>query len=71
MINSRHRRFYSKREDKKKLPKMQIKSGMIIEFMYRDRNGNPSRPLPGSPSAASVGWIQRRAMWLPSGVEEL
>ena len=45
MINSRHRRFYSKREDKKKLPKMQIKSGMIIEFMYRDRNGNPSRPL--------------------------
>lgn len=24
---------------------MQIKSGMIVEFMYRDRNDNPSRPL--------------------------
>ena len=46
MINSRHRRFYSKQEkDKKSIGKLQIKSGMIIEFNYRDKSGKPSKPL--------------------------
>ena len=45
MINSRHRRFYSKREDKVSIPKLQIKSGQIVEFMYRDKNGKKSKPL--------------------------
>ena len=45
MINSRHRRFYSKREDKVSIPKLQIKSGQIVEFSYRDKNGKPSKPL--------------------------
>ena len=45
MINSRHRRFYSKREDKISIPKLQVKSGMIVEFNYRDRSGKPSKPL--------------------------
>ena len=45
MINSRHRRFYSKRDDKKTIAPMNIKSGMIIEFMYRDKNGKSSMPL--------------------------
>ena len=45
MINSRHRRFYSKREDKVSIPKLQIKSGQIVEFNYRDKNNNPSKPL--------------------------
>ena len=45
MINSRHRRFYSKREDKVSIPKLQIKSGQIVEFSYRDKNNKPSKPL--------------------------
>jgi hypothetical protein len=45
MINSRHKRFYPKREDKIPIPKLQIKSGMIIEFNYRDKSGKPSKPL--------------------------
>ena len=45
MINSRHRRFYSKQEDKTSIPKLQIKSGQIVEFNYRDKNNNPSKPL--------------------------
>tara|TARA_E500000331_G_scaffold342194_1_gene375493 strand:+ start:639 stop:1127 length:489 start_codon:yes stop_codon:yes gene_type:complete len=45
VINSRHRRFYSGRSDKKSIPKLQIKSGMVVEFNYRDENENPSRPL--------------------------
>tara|TARA_X000001382_G_scaffold74391_2_gene51991 strand:+ start:204 stop:692 length:489 start_codon:yes stop_codon:yes gene_type:complete len=43
--NSRHRRFYSSLEDKKPIAKLQIKSGMIVEFNYRDKNGSPSKPL--------------------------
>ena len=45
MRNSRHRRFYSGRNDKKSIPPMNIKSGMIIEFNYRDKDGKPSKPL--------------------------
>ena len=45
MRNSRHRRFYSNQKDIKPIPKMQIKSGMIVEFNYRDKNNEPSRPL--------------------------
>ena len=45
MKSSRHRRFYSKIENTKPIPKLQIKSGMIIEFKYKDKQGNPSRPL--------------------------
>tara|TARA_R100000664_G_scaffold12974_1_gene20873 strand:- start:65 stop:553 length:489 start_codon:yes stop_codon:yes gene_type:complete len=45
MINSRHRRFYSKNEDIKTIPKLQIKTGMIVEFNYRDKDKSPSRPL--------------------------
>ena len=45
MINSRHRRFYSKREDKISIPKLQIKSGQIVEFSYKDKNNKPSKPL--------------------------
>ena len=45
MRNSRHRRFYSGRNDKKSIPPMDIKSGMIVEFQYRDRNNDKSIPL--------------------------
>ena len=45
MINSRHRRFYSRQEDFKTIPKLQIKSGMIVDFNYRDKDNSPSRPL--------------------------
>ena len=45
MINSRHRRFYSKQKDKVTIAKLNIKSGMIVEFSYRDSAGNPSKPL--------------------------
>ena len=45
MRNSRHRRFYSARNDKKSIPPMDIKSGMIVEFQYRDRNNDKSIPL--------------------------
>jgi len=45
MKNSRHRRFYSGRNDKKSIPPMDIKSGMIVEFQYRDRNNDKSIPL--------------------------
>jgi len=45
MINSRHRRFYSKQENLKSIPKMEIKSGMMVEFNYRDKDNKPSRPL--------------------------
>ena len=44
MINSRHRRFYPPK-NQKTIPPMNIKSGMIVEFMYRDKNGKPSKPL--------------------------
>ena len=45
MINQRHRRFYSKRTDKKRIAPMNIKSGMLIEFNYLDRDNNKSMPL--------------------------
>jgi len=45
MRNSRHRRFYSGRNDKKSIPPMDIKSGMIVEFQYLDRNKDKSIPL--------------------------
>ena len=45
MIDSRHKRFYSKKGDKKEIPPMNIKSGMIIDFNYRDKDGKPSKPL--------------------------
>ena len=45
MINSRHKRFYSKNEDIRTIPKLQIKTGMIVEFNYRDKDNKPSRPL--------------------------
>tara|TARA_R100001443_G_scaffold76823_1_gene84187 strand:+ start:195 stop:680 length:486 start_codon:yes stop_codon:yes gene_type:complete len=45
MRNSRHRRFYSGRNDKKSMPPMNIKSGMIVEFQYLDRNKDKSIPL--------------------------
>ena len=45
MRNSRHRRFYSARNDKKSIPPMDIKSGMIVEFQYLDRNKDKSIPL--------------------------
>ena len=45
MKNSRHRRFYSGRNDKKSIPPMDIKSGMIVEFQYLDRNKDKSIPL--------------------------
>ena len=45
MINSRHRRFYSKKEDQVTIAKLNIKSGMIVEFNYRDSSGKPSKPL--------------------------
>ena len=43
--NSRHKRFYSKPENVKTIPRLNIKSGMIVEFMYKDKNGKPSKPL--------------------------
>ena len=45
MKNSRHRRFYSKTTDRKSIARMEINSGMIIEFNYRDKQKRPSRPL--------------------------
>ncbi len=45
MINSRHRRFYTKKSDKTTIAPMLIKSGMLVEFMYRDKNMSPSKPL--------------------------
>ena len=45
MKNSRHRRFYSGRNDKKSIPPMDVKSGMIVEFQYLDRNKDKSIPL--------------------------
>ena len=45
MRTSRHKRFYSGRKDKKTIPPLDIKSGMIIEFAYRDKDRKPSRPL--------------------------
>tara|TARA_Y100001937_G_C7025888_1_gene287725 strand:- start:83 stop:577 length:495 start_codon:yes stop_codon:yes gene_type:complete len=45
MRESRHRRFYSTSGSKKVIPKLQIKTGMIVEFTYRDKSGKPSRPL--------------------------
>ena len=45
MQDARHRRFYLKKDNKKTIPKMQIKSGMIVEFMYVNKQGKPSRPL--------------------------
>tara|TARA_R110001583_G_scaffold50520_2_gene157690 strand:+ start:192 stop:683 length:492 start_codon:yes stop_codon:yes gene_type:complete len=45
VINSRHRRFYSKKSDKKTIAPLNIKSGMIVEFMYRDKDDNSSKPL--------------------------
>ena len=45
MINSRHKRFYSKNEDIRTIPKLQIKTGMIVEFNYRDKDKSPSRAL--------------------------
>ena len=45
MRQSRHKRFYSKREDKKSIPKLQIKTGMIIEFIYRKKDNSTTRPL--------------------------
>ena len=45
MKNSRHRRFYSGRNDRKSIPPMDVKSGMIVEFQYLDRNKDKSIPL--------------------------
>ena len=45
MRNQRHRRFYSKRTDKKRISPFNIKSGMLIEFNYLDRDNNKSLPL--------------------------
>ena len=45
MATSRHRRFYTGIENRRAIGKLQIKSGMIVEFNYRDVNENPSRPL--------------------------
>ena len=45
MQDSRHRRFYSKIDNRKVIPKLQIKTGMILEFTYRDKQGRSSRPL--------------------------
>ena len=45
MVTSRHRRFYSKRGDKKTIPPLDIKSGMIVEFLYKDKENKPSKPL--------------------------
>ncbi len=45
MKNSRHRRFYSDRNDRKSIPPMDVKSGMIVEFQYLDRNKDKSIPL--------------------------
>jgi hypothetical protein len=44
MINSRHRRFYPAKNQRGISP-MNIKSGMIVEFMYRDKNNKISKPL--------------------------
>ena len=38
MATSPHRRFYARQQDKVSIGKLQIKSGMIIEFNYRDKN---------------------------------
>lgn len=45
MREARHKRFYPKREDKKSIPKLQIKSGMIVEFIYRKKDNTTTRPL--------------------------
>ncbi len=45
MRDARHRRFYSKVDNKKDIPKLQIKSGMIVEFNYRNKEGKQTRPL--------------------------
>jgi hypothetical protein len=45
MATSPHRRFYARQQDKVSIGKLQIKSGMIIEFNYRDKNKKTSRPL--------------------------
>ena len=45
MRNQRHRRFYTKRTDKKTIAPMNIKSGMLIEFNYLDKDNNKSMPL--------------------------
>ena len=45
MRSQRHRRFYPKRTDKKTISPFNIKSGMIVEFAYLDKNNNQSMPL--------------------------
>tara|TARA_R110002012_G_scaffold31261_2_gene93839 strand:+ start:101 stop:592 length:492 start_codon:yes stop_codon:yes gene_type:complete len=45
MSTSPHKRFYAKRENFKNIPKLQIKSGMMIEFLYRAKDNKQSRPL--------------------------
>tara|TARA_B100000424_G_C22807968_1_gene432898 strand:- start:205 stop:690 length:486 start_codon:yes stop_codon:yes gene_type:complete len=45
MSTSRHRRFYTGIQNRKPIGRLQIKSGMIVEFNYSDINGKPSRPL--------------------------
>ena len=45
MIRSPHRRFYPKANDRVRLTKFNIKSGMIVEFPYTDKFNNKSKPL--------------------------
>ena len=45
MRNARHKRFYLSEENQHSIPKLQIKSGMVIEFIYRNKQGDTSRPL--------------------------
>tara|TARA_R100001594_G_scaffold128975_1_gene167461 strand:- start:345 stop:920 length:576 start_codon:yes stop_codon:yes gene_type:complete len=45
MRDYRHKRFYRKSTDKKVVPKLHIKAGMIIEFQYMNENNKKSRPL--------------------------
>ena len=45
MINSPHKRFYSKGGDKKLIAKFNISSGMIVEFPYKSKSNERSKPL--------------------------
>ena len=45
MPGSRHKRAYPMGSDRSKIPKFQIKSGMIVEFVYKTENKPSSKPL--------------------------
>ena len=44
-VSLRHKRFYPKKSDRVSIQKFNTKSGMIVEFPYKNKKGESSRPL--------------------------